>query len=129
MIEASSLLNTIFGWQPYFGNIQGSRIDGDDSMPRTSAWNKNFLRLFRWTKVAVFYLEGGAQKGFQLGFKEESGKQFIRLKVCEENYFLVRIGREPVIFFAVTLTGKEVPLEFIKVTHKNDESFLQLRLL
>ncbi len=96
--------------------VTGVRVEGDlYALP--SKANRFYMTIVRalWTKKAVLQLvdPDDARQGYRVGFRDVWGTMHVREIVQFEPGFKMRIGLEPVTFFALNGENKEVPLKVI----------------
>jgi len=114
-------------WKVFEGKVQGLNVAGDPAMPATKWWNKWFLLLFVWKKQSVLRVR--VNQAYRLGFIPRKGKPRILTNKLAYSELKVRNGREDCIFFAVGVDGKEVPLELVEQTSKDDPKYSHVPLL
>lgn len=115
-------------WKKFEGNVVGTRVEGDPSVPPTRWYNHLWLLMFGWKKVAVF-MAMNASAPARVGFRPFRGDAMLREEPLDRGTFRVRIGHEACTFFVVGDDGKEIPLELLKVTTRDDPGYDKVPLL
>lgn len=115
----------------YDGQVTGTEIPGDPSVPETKLYNIHWLRLFGWKKVAVLkiYVGGLYRAPLRLGFRDAQGQAHLNTKPLGFYVNRVRIGREACTFFVLDGDYNEMFLKVVTVTTKDDPAFKKYPLM
>lgn len=106
-------------------SVRGLQVEGDPGVPPTPSnplklfWHIHFV----WRTVTVLGAVEMPLGGFFLGFKNFRGETYRRVGPVSgvTRWFAVRIGREACTFFAVDRFGREIPLQVVARTTKDDQ--------
>jgi len=97
-------------WHSFSGEVLGIAVQGDDTVPATTRWNKPFLILFFWNTLQVLEVPVGTGL-YRVGFCAFDGTVQLREEPVTTHQFAVRVGRESCQFFAIDMEGHEIELK------------------
>ena len=98
--------------EPFSGT--GVLVQGDRwALPSTSFEPLMWIVRPLWTKKAALRLRNpeDAKRGYRVGFRNIWGETQVLDEIQYDRGFQMRVGREDVVFFALDLSGNEIPLE------------------
>lgn len=99
-------VNTV--WEYFTRNAFGITVEGDPNLAPTRWWRKLFFRMDDNMLAAVFAPRPAERlHGYRIGIMRNSGVAMISSRWYQQQYFAIRLDREPATVFVTDPTGTQ----------------------